>query len=428
MNHWRHPHLNPLAGSCPLKPATAIGLGQRLGQIPAVESDQAFTHALEASNQLPIPNDLAISIVIPNEKTAGCAPQKWAAPLSEQIRRLASRIDRDRQVCELHIHIDQRRPITTLIQHLIDQVESHFTVAESAVLSLFAPAGVNERDVLADKTAFSRVHLDYFYTTADDLETSIAAGSSRQSGQTSRGITLKPCLDSILQDAPMMTWLPQLLDQHPDRLSLECLQPTPDGYRNLLYTHPDAKFGIDQLKTYGYHIIGGGTFVKPACPLAEAYQHQRLGLGLDGYLTQPSLDQLGLGPQAMSWLGDYVAINHTNADLYHRIVQKGQLPVAQGFQLHLEDQIKQAVIDAFICEHALSIDKIQRRFLICFKKYFPEEYEALTTCIDAGLLSWHSLDLDVTDVGLTYLTNIVSPFSGAVDFSHSVQPSIVHLS
>lgn len=428
MNHWRHPNLNSLTGSCPLKPATAIGLGQRLDNIPTVESDQAFTHALEASNQLPIPNDLAISIVIPNEKTSGCAPQKWAAPLSEQIKRLASRIDRDRQVAELHIHIDQLRPITTLIQRLIDQVELHFTVADSAVLSVFAPVGLSEADVLADKTAFSRVHLDYFYTAADDFEKSIAAVSSGQAGQTTTGITLKPCLDSNLQDAPMMTWLPKLLDQHPDRLSFECLQPTPDGYRNLFYTHPDANLGMDQIKAYGYHTIGGGTFVKPTCPLAQAYQHQRLGLGLDGYLTQPSLDPLGLGPQAISWLGDYVAINHTNADLYHRIVQKGQLPVAHGFQLHPEDQIKQAVIDAFICDHALSIDKIQRRFLICFKQFFPDEYEALKTCIEAGLLSWRRMDLDVTDLGLAYLSHIVSPFSGSVDFTDSAQPSIVHLS
>lgn len=428
MNHTRHPNVGQQGTSCPLRPATAIGLGQRLGDMPTVESDQALIQALEASNQLPIPNDLAISIVIPNEKTTGCAPQKWAAPLGEQIKRLASRIDCDRQVCELQIQIDQLRPITTLIQHLIDQVELHFTISEHAVLSVFAPVGLNECDVLANKTAFSRTHLDYFYTTVDDFETSIASVSTHEPSQTTLGITLKPSLDSALRDLPITDWLPHLLDQHPDRLSFESLQPTPDGYRNLLYPRRDAQWGLDQLSAHGYHTIGGGTFVRPTCPLAEAYQHRQLSLGSGGYLTQPSLDQLALGPQTITWVGDYVAINHTDAARYQKIVQMGQLPVAYGSELHATDQVKQAVIDALICEHTLSIENIQRRFLICFKQFFPDEYAALKACLEAGLLSGRNTDLDVTDSGLAYLSNIVSPFSGSMDFSDSTRPSIVHLS
>ncbi len=427
MNRWRQ-HSLDLANAPVLRPeAQTLSLSQRVGQMHPVENDQAFIRALDETNRLPIPNDLALSIHLPNEKSSGCAPQKWGAPLSEQIRRLSSRFDQDRQVHELHIHIDQIRPIATLIQYLIGQVESHFVVADDALLSLFVPVGVSMGHVLIQDTAFNHVHLDYFFEKPDDLERSLPQRLSPHSKHTTIGITLKAEIEEALADAPMDSWLTPLINQHPDRLLFESFEPRSEGYQNLLYTRPDASVGLKQLKENGYQAIGSGAFVRPNCPLAKAYQKKCLGLGLSGYLTRASLDQLGIGPDAMSWVGDYVASNHSAHELYARMLEKGHAPIAHGLALQPKDVVNQAVIDALICDHALSIDQIQRRFLVCFRKYFPKACLALQESIDNGFLHWHGRHLEVTDLGLAYLPAIVSPWAEPAGLIDASGPKVVHI-
>lgn len=427
MSQWRQPSLDAQNRPRPKPQAEGLSLGQRVEQMPHVDNDQAFMHALHESNQLPIPSDLAISIHIPNEQSSGCAPQKWAAPLTEQIKRLASRIDEDRLVHELHIHIDQKRSLTTLIQHLIHQVEAAFSVAGDASLSVFAPIGTTIDHVLIEQTAFKNVHLDYVIEKPHDFEEPLASLAECPSIHTTIGITISGYLSDHLEDAPIDHWLPKLLEKTPDRLSFESFRSQPGGYQNLFYGRLDATLGLKQLKDLGYHAIGSGTFSGPNCLLARAQKIRHLTLGLDGYLTRPAVDQFGIGPAAMSWVGDYVSSNHTDYDLYARMLTKRHLPIAHGLQLHLKDVVNQAVLNALICDHAVSIDQIQKRFLVCFKRHFPQAYEALQQSIALGFLSWHGANLKVTDLGMAHLPSIVSPFTDPVGAMDPSLQSIVHI-
>ncbi len=429
MNRTRQPNLNTAQpGQGSRQAPIAWSLGQRVGDMPAVDGDQAFIQAIDESNQLPIPNDLIVSVHIPNETQGGCAPQKWSTPLIDQIKRLSTYFDRDRRVCELHIHLDQTRPITTLIQHLVHQVETHFSLAENATLSFFSPIGMNAHEMLAEKTAFQNIHLDYFFKTASDLEKNLFHWKSQHAKNTTMGLTLHGHLGQRLTHASIKEWLAKISENNPDRVTLESLQADASGYQNLLYTQSDAARVIRQLQEAGYHAIGGGTFAKPTCQLAKAKQSGQLGLGLDSYLTGPNLDQVGLGPGALSQVGEYVAKNHTDPVLYAHLVARGRLPVAHGLMLQHKDMVTQAIVNDLVCQHRLSIDLVQRRFMMCFRRYLPKEYEALEKGVEAGLLTRFADDLEVTDLGLANLVSIVSPFTESISLPNSTYQSVVRIS
>ena len=414
MNQWRHP--KPDNGSHVREhlEAKTLSLSQRLQSLPSVTSDAAFVDAINESNQLPIPNDLVISLRVPNERTTGISYQKWASPMIDQIKWLSSHLDKDREIRELHVLIETHQPTQLLIRHLINRITAHFEIAKDARLTLSVPLGANPVLSIDDAQPFSHLHID-FLTPIESLHKIEGQWLNQQRGEnTSLGLTLgwshQPDINcEVLADAiRQMIWL------QADRLSLESLGIGTSQYANALLSIDGLSGLLFELEQNDYHLIGAGTYARPSCPLAQAYLSDRLDLGVDGYLCESKLDQIGIGLEAVSLIGDYVAINHSQPKDYFHDIRHNHFPIAKGAPLSDDDLMRQTIISELVCHFRLPIDVIQRRFNVCFKHHFQHQYQGLEKFKAAGWLSGNHKFLEVTDLGLCKLPLLASLFTAPV--------------
>ena len=199
-----------------------------------------------------------------------------------------------------------------------------------------------------------------------------------------------------------------------DRITFESLTTRTPCYKNALSSIPDLNELLEELEQNQYHPIGSGIFAKTSCPLAQAYLADELGLGINGYLVQSKLDQIGIGLGAASLIGDYVALNHANVAEYFQDISQRKFPIGHGMTLSKDDVIRQVVISELLCHYSLPIDKIQRRFGICFKQHFHNQHEQLKQMQFNGLLTKHRDTLEVTDQGLSQVSQIAALFSSPI--------------
>ena len=414
MDNWRHPktsrqHTVPL-----VQDGLLVSIAQRLQQAPTTQTDKAFVDAIRASNQLPIPNDLMIAIHVPDEHKTGLSYQKWALPMINQIKWLASHFDPDRRLCELHVYIKTQRPIHMLIRHLLNRIDAHFHVAEDAKLSIHVPFGLARKDIIDHAKPFSKLHIDYL-TPIDRINPCDAQWINKQrSKDTSIGLSLDAWHCEPMDEGPLTETIRQMIWLEADRISFESMNGTTDFYHNILEDLIDKSSLWAELEQNEYHAIGSGMFARPSCPLAQAFRECQLDLGIDGYLTRPRLDQLGIGLGAISLVGDYLATNDNDPSTYLRALDSAQFPIAHGMALTGDDVMRQVIIAEIVCRYQLSVDEIQQRFGVCFKHHFPNQYEKMTLMRASGLLEGDSKCFRVTDEGLDHISRMAAMFAAPI--------------
>ena len=408
MNSWRWPQFLKTQGGVMPAPGLAVPLQQRLGDLPKTQSDRAFLDAIEESNCLPIPNDLALSIHIPSEEETGLSYQKWASPMIEHIKRLANHLDADRQVKLVNIFIEYPQPMALMIGHLVHRIESHFPIAEDALLNIVAPAGLPYDDLFVEPTSFKRIHIDYRLDDSKSLP-KLPTETSRDFVVT---VGITPCKDFDLSD--LNDWLDHWSGQKPTRISLEALM---SGSGHI--SHPLSQAGHDdlwaKLRAQGYHLIGAATFAQSACPLAQAFIRGELGLDVEGYVPAPCLDHFGIGLGAISQTGRYLTVNQKKLERYLQMLRNQHLPIESGGPLNQDTLIREAIVTELTCRFRLPIDTLQRRFLFCFKHQFGKEYEAIAQWVKEGLMKWQGGELLITDQGLTCLPSFLSMFARPIN-------------
>lgn len=411
MNTWRHPKTSQASTVPIVQDGLSVSVAQRLKQVTATHTDKAFVEAIRASNQLPIPNDLMIAIHVPDEEETGLSYQKWALPMIDQMKWLATHFDPDRQLRELHVHINTHRPIQMLIRHLINRIDAHFNVAKDAKLFIHVPLGLARTDIIDHAKPFSQLHIDY----RTSIDRAISCDAQWINDQRMRGTSIGISLDTQYPDSMTGEQLTEALRQFiwldADRISFESMNSKTGLYHNVLKDHTDRSSLWAELEQNGYHAIGSGLFARSSCPLAQAFLESQLDLGVDGYLTLPRLDQLGIGLGAISLVSDYIATNDTDPSTYLQAIHNTQFPIARGMTLHRDDVMRQAIISEMVCRYQLSVDDIQQRFGVCFKHHFPEEYRQLERMRASGLLEGNEKHLSVTDEGLGHLSIMAAMFA-----------------
>ena len=143
---------------------------------------------------------------------------------------------------------------------------------------------------------------------------------------------------------------------------------------------------IEMLTHAGYRYIGMDHFAKPSDELAKAQERRELHRNFQGYSTQPDCDMLAFGVSSISKFGATYYQNHKTLDAYYAALDKHQLPVFRGILLNDDDRLRRAIIQALMCQFALSFAAIETAFTIDFKSYFSAELASFQPMADAGLL------------------------------------------
>lgn len=143
---------------------------------------------------------------------------------------------------------------------------------------------------------------------------------------------------------------------------------------------------IDKLGAVGYLHLGLDHFARPDSALARAWAERRLARTFQGYVERRAETILGIGASAISSTPDRFWQNHVALDAWERAIVAGELPVARGFALDRDDQIRRAVIEQLMCYGEVHFDAIEVAYGISAPLYFADELASLDD------LAWYDAD------------------------------------
>ena len=91
-------------------------------------------------------------------------------------------------------------------------------------------------------------------------------------------------------------------------------------------------------------------------------------------------------------------------------MKQGELPIERGKELSFDDDIRQWVIKAFICQFSVDKKAFASHFQKDFDAYFVEEKEHIQKCVSDGLLEIKEDKIIVTDLGKIFIRNVCMGF------------------
>lgn len=165
----------------------------------------------------------------------------------------------------------------------------------------------------------------------------------------------------------------QTLSLRPDRLALF-------GYAHVpwMKTHqrmiPEAALpGIverfaqsvmaaDRIREAGYEAIGIDHFALPSDTLAQSARGHKLHRNFQGYTTDAAPALIGFGASSIGSLPQGYVQNQIATGEYIRQVNEHGLATGRGVALTSEDRMRRWVIERLMCDFAVPLEELMRRF------------------------------------------------------------------
>jgi oxygen-independent coproporphyrinogen-3 oxidase len=175
------------------------------------------------------------------------------------------------------------------------------------------------------------------------------------------------------------------------------------------------KLAVDRLTAAGYRYIGMDHFALPDDPLCRAMDEERLHRNFMGYTTHAGCDLVGLGPSAVSHIGNSYSQNLRDVDDWEKAVDAGRLPVFRGLEMTEEDRLRADVIQQVMCRGEVDMDLVSVRHNVDFGEHFREAFRRLGPLIADGLVEMTANRIRVTARGRLLLRVIAMCFDAAYD-------------
>ncbi len=215
--------------------------------------------------------------------------------------------------------------------------------------------------------------------------------------------------------------LNKILDLSPDRLSIFNYAHMPHLFKSqaLIRTEdlPDAAekmdilhMAIQTLESAGYIYIGMDHFAKPGDDLVIAQTQGKLHRNFQGYSTHSDCDLLALGVSSISMIDNIYIQNVKDIQNYQTKLDAGLLPVARGFTLNEEDQLRRFVINQLICQLQLDYADVENFFGVNAKTHFRYQLQELEQMQTDGLLIMDETGIKVSNAGRLLIRRICMVF------------------
>ncbi|TCT03036.1 oxygen-independent coproporphyrinogen III oxidase [Paralcaligenes ureilyticus] len=346
--------------------------------------------------------------------------------LDKEMALVALHMGSDRRVAQLHLGGGTPTFLSDAeLQWLIDALRRRFDFLPDAELSIeIDPRTVNANTMAMlaglgfNRTSFGVQDFDLNVQLAvnrvQPLEMVEAAiGASRSAGFISVNIDLiyglpKQSLDSFNRT------LDQVIRLSPDRIALYNYAHLPGRFKAQRLIHesdlPSAEerlqiflLSTSRLLEAGFVYIGLDHFAKPDDELNKARLSQSLHRNFQGYTTRAECDLLGLGVSAIGKVGNSYSQSVRSINDYYRRLDKGQLAIAGGIELTLDDQLRRQVIMKLMCSGPVCFESINRLYGVDFRHYFAHEISLLEPYQDAGLVEVDGAGIKVTAKGRLFV-------------------------
>ena len=357
--------------------------------------------------------------------------------LARQIRQVASLVDANRRVHQLHWgggtpnYLDRVQ-----VEFLWNQFNRYFSFDAAAEISIEVNPSYVDRDYILflRQLGFNRISFgiqDFNPTVQEAINRvqpeamlSNVMAWMREAGFESVNVDLIYGLPFQTQ-ATFQETVQKTLQLNPDRIAVfnfayvPWLKPVqkrmpeaalPDAAEKLKILQST----IAQLTQNGYVFIGMDHFAKPNDELAIAQRAGQLHRNFQGYTTKPESDLLGFGMTSISMLQDVYCQNHKKLKDFYRAIDAEELPIEKGVRLKQDDLIRRTVIMELMCQFQLSVADLEAKyhlgFDLDFNDYFAQELPKLDALEADGLIKRWGDGIEVTPIGRLLIRNIASVF------------------
>jgi oxygen-independent coproporphyrinogen-3 oxidase len=215
--------------------------------------------------------------------------------------------------------------------------------------------------------------------------------------------------------------LDEILDLKPDRFAVfnyahvPWIKPAQKILEGGALPSPEIKLEllkltIEKLTSEGYLYIGMDHFARADDELAVAQQQKSLQRNFQGYSTRGGADIYALGMSSISQADGFYWQNIKELPRYYASLDEGKLPLAKGYILTTDDQIRQQTIMRLMCDLELDYAVMSKLLELDFAHYFASELDSLDSMEADGLVLKTPAALIVTDLGRLFIRNIAMCF------------------
>lgn len=215
--------------------------------------------------------------------------------------------------------------------------------------------------------------------------------------------------------------LQQILEVNPDRLAVfsyahvPWIKPSQKILEKALPS-PETKFQIlkliiEKLTQEGqYTYIGMDHFARANDELAVAQRRKTLQRNFQGYSTRSGTDIYAFGMSSISQAANVYWQNKKELPAYYAALDEGQMPLAKGYILTPDDQIRRQTIMRLMCDLSLDFAAMSRLLKIDFPAYFAKELNSLTDLESDALVTRDAQGITITNTGRLFIRNIAMRF------------------
>lgn len=186
------------------------------------------------------------------------------------------------------------------------------------------------------------------------------------------------------------------------------------------------RLAIEELSADGYHYVGMDHFALPGDELVQAQESGGLHRNFMGYTTHADCDLIGVGASAISHVADSYSQNFRELKAWKAALEERRPPLWRGLALTFDDRVRATVIGQLMCQGAIDILSVERRYGINFASYFDDSIRQLQPLAADGLVRLAHAEIAATSSGRLLLRNIAMCFdrylaaSGTAPLSRAV--------
>lgn len=414
---------------------------------PAFDA-RALRGVIALSNEEPIPRPLSLYVHVPFCQSpcfyCGCSrvitrdigkADVFLQHVEQEIACVGPLFDRDRQVQQLHLgggtpnFLDLKR-----MARLLHGLRQHFN---------FAPDGQGELGIEVDPRFIDAAYVQGLATLGfnrlsagiQDFNPAVQQAVNRVQSVPQTRSVLDTARDAgfasisvdLIYGLPRQTLqgfeqtLDEVLQLGPDRIAVYGYAHMPRLFKAQSQIDADelptpalrlALFGLalERLTANGYLYVGMDHFARAGDSLIQAQRNGTLQRNFQGYSTAADCDIIGLGPTAISRIGDSYSQNIHNLPGYYAATASQGLAVARGLSLSDDDILRREIINTLMCHARLDKSAIAERYGIDFDRYFAQALLRLQALANDELVQLNRSSIDVTPKGRLLLRHVAMCF------------------
>jgi len=184
----------------------------------------------------------------------------------------------------------------------------------------------------------------------------------------------------------------------------------PDRVRLMGEDNGQHKRYVTILSSLGYLNIGLDWFLRADDIWLQAKSAGLLHWSLLGFTAMQSPDVIGVGPGAISSVGDFYGLNECRWQAYQESLGAERLPVISGIELEADDVLRREIMHMILANNCLRISAIEEKWGIRFKQFFDYEVEQLMAFQQLGWIDWDADRISIRVQGFQELTKICRVF------------------